>query len=91
MILCFDKELMQEENRERLEPQGGVMSAWGYVALLGLSVCLGVIHVGSSEQDDERTIRSMVDQAIIRLSGEMLAPSLIFGTRMLIMLELTAS
>ena len=44
------------------------MNTWSYVALLGLSVCLGVIHAGSSEQEDERTIRSMVDQAIIRLN-----------------------
>ena len=44
------------------------MNTWSYVALIGLSVCLGVIHAGSSEQEDERTIRSMVDQAIIRLN-----------------------
>ena len=45
------------------------MSTWSCVALIGLSVCLGVIRGGSSEQKDEATIRSMVDQAIIRLNG----------------------
>ena len=41
------------------------MNTWSYVALLGLSVCLGVIYTGSSEQEDERTIRGMVDRSPI--------------------------
>lgn len=36
---------------------------------MGRSICLGVICAPSSEPDDERTIRSMVDQAIVRLNG----------------------
>jgi uncharacterized protein (TIGR02246 family) len=44
------------------------MNTWSYVASIGLSVCLGVIHAGSSEQEDERMIRSIVDQAITRLN-----------------------
>jgi hypothetical protein len=32
------------------------MNTWNYVPLLGLSVCLGVIHPESSEREDERTI-----------------------------------
>jgi len=43
------------------------MNSWSYVALLGFSVCLGVIHAASSGNEDERTIRNMVDQAITRL------------------------
>jgi hypothetical protein len=44
------------------------MNTWSYIALIGLSVCLGVIHAQSSEQEDERTIRGVVNQAITRLN-----------------------
>jgi len=44
------------------------MNTWSYIALIGLSVCLGVIHAQSSEQEDERTIRGAVNQAITRLN-----------------------
>ena len=45
------------------------MNTWSYFALIELSICLGVIHAASSGREDERTIRSMVDQAITRLNG----------------------
>jgi hypothetical protein len=44
------------------------MNSWSYVALLGFSGRLGVIHAASSENEDERTIRNMVDQAVTRLN-----------------------
>ncbi len=44
------------------------MNAWSYVGLIGLLVCLGLVHATSSREEDERTIRGMVDQAIARLN-----------------------
>ncbi len=44
------------------------MSPSGYLALIGLSVCLGTIFAASNHQESERIIRSMIDQAIGRLN-----------------------
>ena len=44
------------------------MLSWSYIGLVALSVCVGVIHAAPSKEEDERTIRSMVDRAIIRLN-----------------------
>lgn len=39
-----------------------------YIGLIVFSICLGVIHSAPSQTEDELTIRSMVDQAILRLN-----------------------
>ena len=48
------------------------MLQWSYIGLVVLSVCLGIVHASpskhESKEDDERTIRSMVEQAILRLN-----------------------
>ena len=48
------------------------MLQWSYIGLVALSVCLGIVHASPSKQeskeDDERTIRSMVEQTILRLN-----------------------
>jgi len=46
---------------------------------------------GVFRKEDERTIRGMVDQAILRLNRGDVSGFADFGTRMLIMLELTAN
>jgi uncharacterized protein (TIGR02246 family) len=38
------------------------------LALIALSLCLGTTFAASGHEEDERTLRSMVDQAIIRLN-----------------------
>ncbi len=44
------------------------MLSWGYVAPVALWVCLGAVYAASSNEEDERTIRGMVDQAVARLN-----------------------
>ncbi len=44
------------------------MLSWGYVAPVALLVCLGAVYAASSNEEDERTIRGMVDQAVARLN-----------------------
>ena len=40
------------------------MSHSGYLVLLALSVCLGTMFAASNDEESERIIRSMVDQAV---------------------------
>jgi uncharacterized protein (TIGR02246 family) len=44
------------------------MLSWGYVAPMALVVCLGTVYAASVNEEDERTIRGMVDQAVTRLN-----------------------
>jgi uncharacterized protein (TIGR02246 family) len=44
------------------------MLSWGFVAPIALFVCLGTVCAASTNEEDERTIRSMVDQAVVRLN-----------------------
>jgi len=44
------------------------MLPWGYVVPAALLVCLGVVYAASTNEEDERTIRGMVDQAVARLN-----------------------
>ncbi len=44
------------------------MLSWGYVVPIALSVCLGAVYAASTNEEDERTIRGMVDQAVARLN-----------------------
>ncbi len=44
------------------------MLSWGYVVPAALLVCLGVVYAASTNEEDERTIRGMVDQAVARLN-----------------------
>jgi hypothetical protein len=44
------------------------MLPWSYIGLIVLSVCPGIVHAAPSKEVDERIIRSMVDQVIIRLN-----------------------
>ena len=41
---------------------------WGYVLPIALLVCLGAVYETSTNEEDERTIRGMVDQAVARLN-----------------------
>ena len=41
---------------------------WSYIGLIAFSLYLVAIQAAPSEQEDERTIRAMVDQAILRLN-----------------------
>ncbi len=66
--VCCSRERDAKRNASTLEPQEGSMNAWSYVGLIGLLVCLGLVHATSSREEDERTIRGMVDQAIARLN-----------------------
>lgn len=44
------------------------MLPWS-IGLIALSICLGMVHaLPPSKEQDERVIRSMVDQAIVRLN-----------------------
>jgi len=44
------------------------MLAFGYLCLAGVFICLEVVCAAAANEQDERTIRSMVDQAIARLN-----------------------
>ena len=44
------------------------MLSWGYVVPVALLVCLGTVYPASTNKEDERTIRGMVDQAVARLN-----------------------
>ncbi len=44
------------------------MLSWGYVVPAALMVCLGAVCAASTNDEDERTIRGMVDQAVARLN-----------------------
>jgi len=44
------------------------MLSYSFFGLIAGFVCLGMIYTASSNQEDERTIRRMVDQAISRLN-----------------------
>ena len=44
------------------------MLCWSYVAPIALLVCLGSVYSASTNEENERTIRSMVDQAVARLN-----------------------
>ena len=43
------------------------MLPWS-IRLIALSICLGMLHASPSKEQDELAIRSMVDQAIVRLN-----------------------
>src|SRR5260370_33463137 len=55
-------------NSARLRFAGGVMLYPSILALIALSLCLGTMFAASGHEEDERTLRSMVDQALIRLN-----------------------
>ncbi len=44
------------------------MWSWAYVVPAALLVCLGAVYAASTNEEDERTIRGMVDQAVARLN-----------------------
>jgi hypothetical protein len=46
------------------------MLSWGlgYVLPIALLVCLGAVYETSTNEEDERTTRGMVDQAVARLN-----------------------
>lgn len=44
------------------------MLSWGYVVPAALLVCLGAFYAASTNEEDEPTIRGMVDQAVGRLN-----------------------
>jgi uncharacterized protein (TIGR02246 family) len=44
------------------------MLSWGYVVPAALLVCLGAVYGASTNEEDEWTIRGMVDQAVGRLN-----------------------
>jgi len=44
------------------------MLSSGHVVPIALLVCLGAIYTASTSEEDERTIRGMVDQAVARLN-----------------------
>lgn len=44
------------------------MLSWGYVVPVALLVCLGAVYPASTNEEDERTIRGMVDHAVARLN-----------------------
>ena len=44
------------------------MLSWGYVVPAALLVCLGTVYAASTNEEDERTIRGIVDQAVARLN-----------------------
>ena len=44
------------------------MLSWGYVVPVAFLVCLGAVPASSTNEEDERTIRGMVDQAVGRLN-----------------------
>lgn len=44
------------------------MLSWGYVVPAALLVCLGAVYTASTNEEEERTIRGMVDQAVARLN-----------------------
>jgi uncharacterized protein (TIGR02246 family) len=44
------------------------MLSWGYVLLIALLLSLGAVYAASTNEEDERTIRGMVDQAVARLN-----------------------
>jgi ketosteroid isomerase-like protein len=44
------------------------MLSWDYVVSAALLVCLGTVYAASTNEEDERTIRGMVDQAVARLN-----------------------
>ena len=44
------------------------MFSWGYVVPFALLFCLGAVYAASTNDEDERMIRGMVDQAVARLN-----------------------
>lgn len=44
------------------------MLTWSYLGLIAVSVCMATMCAASANDEDERSIRSMVDQAISRLN-----------------------
>jgi len=60
---CAEKRDTAGSNEGRLN-----MLSWGYVVPLALLICLGAVYAASTNEEDERTIRGMVDQAIARLN-----------------------
>ena len=44
------------------------MLSWGYFVPVAFLVCLGTVYPASTNKEDERTIRGMVDQAVARLN-----------------------
>jgi len=44
------------------------MLSWSYVAPMALLVCLGTVYAASVNEEDERIIRGMVNQAVTRLN-----------------------
>ena len=43
------------------------MLSWSYVVAIAL-FCLGNVYAASTREEDERTIRGMVDQAVARIN-----------------------
>lgn len=44
------------------------MFSWGYVVPFALLFCLGAVYAAPTNDEDERMIRGMVDQAVARLN-----------------------
>jgi uncharacterized protein (TIGR02246 family) len=44
------------------------MLSWGYVLPVAFLLCLGTVYAALTNEEDERTIRGMVDQAVARLN-----------------------
>lgn len=65
------------------------MLSWTCLALTAFSLWLGTSYAGSTHEEDERTIRSMVDQAVARLNKGDVTAFDDFGTNTLITLVLT--
>ena len=47
---------------------GGIMLYSSILVMIGVSLCLGTTFAASGHDEDERTLRNMVDQAISRLN-----------------------
>jgi uncharacterized protein (TIGR02246 family) len=52
----------------RLRLAGGIMLHASFLGLVALSLCVGTLFAASGYEEDERTIRNIVDQAIGRLN-----------------------